>query len=73
MTVRLEAIWENGVLKPLKPLHLEDKQKVRLILDTEQAATAPGAQRWHWAEAQSIEDGFAGAVSEEVVRQRHEG
>lgn len=32
MTKRLEAIYENGVLRPLEPLHLPEHQRVRVTL-----------------------------------------
>jgi predicted DNA-binding antitoxin AbrB/MazE fold protein len=32
MTKRLEAIYENGVLRPLEPLNLPEHQRVMVIL-----------------------------------------
>lgn len=73
MTLAVEAVFENGVLKPLNPLELAEHQKVHLIVETHAAAPAPAPRRWHWQEAQAIRDGFAGAVADEVARQRREG
>jgi predicted DNA-binding antitoxin AbrB/MazE fold protein len=73
MTLAVDAIFENGVLKPLNPLALAEQQKVHLIVETNAAAAAPAHAQWHWAEAQAIQDGFAGAVADEVGRQRREG
>jgi predicted DNA-binding antitoxin AbrB/MazE fold protein len=33
MTVKLEAIYENGVLRPLSPLSLPEHTRVRLVVD----------------------------------------
>ena len=74
MTLAVDAIFENGVLKPLNPLELAEHQKVHLIVETNATPPPVPAQgRWHWQEAQAIEDGFAGAVAEEIARQRREG
>jgi predicted DNA-binding antitoxin AbrB/MazE fold protein len=34
MTLTVEAIYENGVLKPTQPLPLREQEKVRLQVDT---------------------------------------
>ena len=73
MTLAVEAVFENGVLKPLNPLGLAEHQKVHLIVETNAAAPRSAPSAWHWQEAQAINDGFAGAVAEEVARQRSEG
>jgi predicted DNA-binding antitoxin AbrB/MazE fold protein len=72
MTLAIEAIFEKGVLKPVQPLHLAEQQKVRLFVDTDALATAPVPKRWHWEEAQALEDHFGGAVADELIRQRRE-
>jgi Protein of unknown function DUF104 len=73
VTLAVEAVFENGVLKPLNPLGLTEHQKVHLIVETNAAAPVSAPSPWHWREAQAIDDGFAGAVAEEVARQRSEG
>ena len=30
---QIEAIYENGVLRPLKPLELADQQRVRITIE----------------------------------------
>ena len=72
MTLAVDAIFENGVLKPLNPLGLAENQKVHLIVETNAAVPTPAQARWHWQEAQAIQDGLAGAVADEVGRQRRE-
>ncbi len=72
MTLALEAVFEDGVLKPLNPLNLPEHQKVQLVLETGSPAEASGRKLWHWQEAQEIEDQFAGEIAAEVNRQRRE-
>ena len=72
MSMAVDAIFENGVLKPLNPLGLAEQQKVHLIVETNTAAPAKAQPRWHWQEAQAIQDGFAGAVADEAGWQRRE-
>ena len=33
MTIKLEAIYENGLLRPLSPLPLAEHTRVRLVVD----------------------------------------
>ena len=73
MTLAIEAVFENGVLKPLNPLNLAEHQKVHLVVETNLIPAAPGRQPWHWQEAQALQDHFTGEVAQEVVRQRCEG
>jgi predicted DNA-binding antitoxin AbrB/MazE fold protein len=35
MPITVEAIYENGVLKPTKPLPLEEQAKVRITIEPE--------------------------------------
>lgn len=35
-----EAIYQNGVLRPLGPLHLEEQEKVRVIVEKAEWKTA---------------------------------
>ena len=72
MTLAVEAVFENGVLKPLKPLNLPEHQKVRLVVDTGMPPS-PTPRQWHWEEAQGIDDHYVGDASEELPRQRREG
>jgi len=40
MTLTIEAVYENGVLKPKQPLPLPDQARVRLTLETTEDALA---------------------------------
>lgn len=73
MTVTIEAIFENGVLKPLHPLALAERQKVHLVVETRAEPDADERKPWHWREAQAIRDGFAGEAADELLRLRREG
>lgn len=35
MTISVEAIYDNGFLKPVQPLPLKDQQKVQITIHTE--------------------------------------
>jgi len=34
MTITVEAVYENGVLKPVQPLPLNERQTVQVTVDT---------------------------------------
>jgi predicted DNA-binding antitoxin AbrB/MazE fold protein len=45
MSITVEAVYENGVLKPSKPLGLQEHERVHLTIQTSadlQAAHVPG-------------------------------
>jgi len=44
MVQAVQAIYENGVLKPLQTLNLSEHQQVQLIINSD-AVTAPGGAR----------------------------
>ena len=54
MTITVEAIYENGVLKPAQPLPLQEQQRVRLTVETPN----------NWVEATAGLMGFQGAVED---------
>lgn len=45
MTKTIEAIYENGVLKPLQPLNLSDHQRVSITIDLPVTETPEEALR----------------------------
>ncbi len=69
MTKMLDAVYEGGVLKPLGHLDLPEHQKVHLLIQTDIPSSSQ-KNGWHWRESQTIADGYAGSVSDEVSRQR---
>lgn len=36
-----EAVYQNGVLRPLGPLYLEEEEKVRIIVEKEDSRPVP--------------------------------
>ena len=48
MTITIEAIYENGVLKPAQPLPLQDHEKVRITIepDLTWGERTAGMLRW---------------------------
>ena len=54
MTITVEAIYENGVLKPVEPLPLKERQKVRLTVYPMKS----------WVEETAGLMGFRGTVEE---------
>lgn len=38
MTIHMNAIYENGLLRPLRPLPLTERQEVQLRIETEKVA-----------------------------------
>lgn len=48
MTLTVEAIYENGVLKPVEPLPLKDREKVRVTIEpsTNWVQETAGILKW---------------------------
>ncbi len=44
MSQHIDAIYDNGVLRPLEPLSLPDQTRVKLTLDAELRAPTSGSQ-----------------------------
>jgi len=51
MTLTIEAVYENGVLKPAQPLPLEEHDRVQVTVQVKQsvARESAGMLRWHGA------------------------
>lgn len=56
MTQKVEAIYEDGVLKPLQPLALAEHQRVSVTVDELPAAESPEDALKAW---QQIYEGFS--------------
>lgn len=54
MSFNVEAIYENGVLKPATPLPLRDREKVRLTIEPAE----------NWVQATAGMFGFQGSAEE---------
>ena len=48
MTLTVEAIYENGVLRPLQPLPLKDQETVRITIEPQRswAESTAGMLQW---------------------------
>jgi predicted DNA-binding antitoxin AbrB/MazE fold protein len=48
MNQQIDAIFDNGVLKPLVPLSLPDKTRVKVTVDSESVVHAPLEPQDEW-------------------------
>lgn len=74
MTTTMDAIYEKGVLRPVRPIPVADGTKVQITVTTpetaEKAVLAPG--RFRWERLQARQDTYAGSATDELIRQRRE-
>lgn len=49
MAITVEAIYENGVLRPVQALSLQEKEKVRLTIEPELTWAERTAGMLHWS------------------------
>ena len=49
MSIQLEAVYENGIFRPLRPVRLPERKRVIVTLDEEPDATADTADELHFA------------------------
>jgi predicted DNA-binding antitoxin AbrB/MazE fold protein len=47
MTIDVDAVYEDGVLKPDRPLQLEEKAKVHVTIEVKAKAALPAADDDH--------------------------
>jgi predicted DNA-binding antitoxin AbrB/MazE fold protein len=48
MTITVEAVYENGVLKPDKPLPLQDHERVQVTVQVKQSVARDSAGMLRW-------------------------
>jgi hypothetical protein len=48
MATHLDAIFENGVFRPLKPVDLPENMRVKITIDEELDAGLPGPDQAHF-------------------------
>lgn len=66
MNKKLEAVYENGVLRPLEPLDLREHQRVRITL----SSVAPSEEDWLDVECLKLSAAEADeSISLEAVRE----
>jgi len=49
MTLTIEAVYENGVLKPDKPLPLQDHERVQVTVQIQQSVARESAGMLPWS------------------------
>jgi predicted DNA-binding antitoxin AbrB/MazE fold protein len=72
MTKQIEAVYEQGRLRPLEPLELPEGARLRLILVTREEASARRSPAEILAEIASLplegeDDGFSGRDHDSVL------
>lgn len=74
MTIAVEAIYENGVLKLKSPVGLPEKTQVHVTIESEEEARTPLGKKLLALRAQVIGSGVATldweGISEEVASRR---
>ena len=48
MTLTIEAIYENGVLKPIQPLPLQEHDRVQITVQVKQSVARESAGMLRW-------------------------
>jgi predicted DNA-binding antitoxin AbrB/MazE fold protein len=59
MSLTVEAIYENGVLKPVEPLPLREHEKVRVTVHTGTSRARQTAGLMGWTGSAELADFFA--------------
>ena len=61
MAYKVEAVYENGILKPLQPLELTEHQRVSVTIDESLAVESPEEALRAWEQV------YEGLSDEEIV------
>ena len=48
MSIQMEAVYENGVFRPLRPVPLTEHQRVTVTIEVEHAASSPTVDAAHF-------------------------
>ena len=59
MAITVEAVYENGILKPVQPLPLQEHQKVRITVQTGVSRARQTAGLMGWTGSAELADRFA--------------
>ena len=69
MTIDVDAVYEDGVLKPERPLALKEKAKVHVTIEAQAEETSPSEDPTGWKAADEligfIKDGPKGPIGRE--------
>jgi predicted DNA-binding antitoxin AbrB/MazE fold protein len=69
MSKRIEAVYENGVLRPLEPLLLRDHQHVSILVQDD--AGSPAAEDWLDTVRQALSK-IQGSMTSDFIAERRE-
>jgi predicted DNA-binding antitoxin AbrB/MazE fold protein len=72
MTVAVEAIYENGVLRPEKPLGFKEHSKVRVIIEGESEAAVEDDDPTGWKAARRFIGLWKDAPAGEPIAAEHD-
>lgn len=74
MTIDVDAVYEDGVLKPERPLELKDKAKVHVTIQAEadQAPAAEDDDPTGWKAARAFIGMWKGGTPGENVGEEHD-
>jgi predicted DNA-binding antitoxin AbrB/MazE fold protein len=74
MTIAINAVYEDGVLKPEEPVNIPDKSRVRVIIETSEVARTPLGKRLRELRAEILGRGEATldwtGIEDEVAARR---
>jgi predicted DNA-binding antitoxin AbrB/MazE fold protein len=73
MPITIEAIYEDGVLKPAGPLPLREHEKVQITVHPTVSRARETAGLMGWAGSAELADRFAGDPELDFPPPRHEG
>jgi predicted DNA-binding antitoxin AbrB/MazE fold protein len=72
MTIGVNAVYEDGVLKPERPLALKDKAKVHVTIEAEEAPAAKDDDPTGWKAAREFIGMWKGGTPGENVGEEHD-
>lgn len=72
MTIDVDAVYENGVLKPERPLELEDKAKVHVTIEVKTASPTEDDDPTGWKTARRLIGLWKDAPKGEPIARDHD-
>lgn len=72
MAIKVDAVYENGVLKPDAPLQLQDKAKVTITIEERQATHADYDDPTGWKAAERFIGMWKDAPEGEPIAREHD-
>ena len=72
MTINVDAVYEDGVLKPERPLALKEKSRVRVTIEAEEAPAAKDDDPTGWKTARAFIGMWKDGTPGESVGEDHD-